>query len=300
LVSRLDLDAVVPVGEQPGRPVVRKEEPVAAGLARAVLSGARGVHACEPLARDQPFREVDRRMPGPGDGRSAKDPPADPAGRHGQARPGGESRKGRQVERLADEVSRSCDRVRVELSPRLRAVEGDLRDPRRRRVGPGRQSAGPQGIDVPSRDTLGEVHVPPGRGDVSEQSVQRNLLMVGNGRDDVPVAERSRVGAEDADRLGAFQVHFPGRYRVHGSAVRDGDVDPEVEGARAAGDPRVVEGAADRVGPVERRHGPAVRRGGHRYESTPAVRRQGDGSRRAFAPCRARRVFPSGPPRPDG
>ena len=63
--------------------------------------------------------------------------------------------------------------------------------------------------------------------------------------------------ATDSDRRPS-RCTTPRAHRVHGRAVRRGDVDPEMERPRRPGDARIVEVAAHRVRPVERLQRPRV------------------------------------------
>ena len=86
---------------------------------------------------------------------------------------------------------------------------------------------------------------------MADELVPFDALVVVDGRDDVPVAERN-VAVEHGEGLGAVEVDDTGADCVDRGAVGGGDVDPKVERARAARDTRVVEVAAHRVRPVKR------------------------------------------------
>ena len=90
---------------------------------------------------------------------------------------------------------------------------------------------GPDRVEVAPVDALGEVDVAPRRLDVAEQLVQADLLVVGDRRHDVPVAERAAVGCLHRDRVPVIlDEDLAGRDRVDGRAVGRRDVDAEVEG----------------------------------------------------------------------
>ena len=93
-----------------------------------------------------------------------------------------------------------------------------------------------------------------------DELVAFDVLVVADGRDDVPVAEGD-VAVEHGERLGAVAVDDAGADGVDGGVVGGGDVDPEVERARAARDAGVVEVAAHRVRPVKRFERPRVHAG---------------------------------------
>lgn len=157
--------------------------------------------------------------------------------------------------RLDDDVDRAADRRRGDRLPV--AEELDARDLRLRRVAPRRERAGPQRVAVLAAPPLCEVDVQPRRLDVAEQLVARDALLVGDRRDDVPVAEVDAV-TRDGDRPRTLQKDDAGVDRVDRRPVRRGDVDAEVECLRGARDARVVEMGADRVRAVERSQRPGV------------------------------------------
>ena len=101
---------------------------------------------------------------------------------------------------------------------------------------------------------LGEVHVPEARPDEADLLARLDERVLGNGRLYVPVRELAAAPPAYGDGVG---VPEDGARldRVDARAVRNGDVDAEVEVATEA---RVVEGASDDVLAVERLHRPVV------------------------------------------
>ena len=117
-----------------------------------------------------------------------------------------------------------------------------------------------QRVAVDPGAALGEMDVQPGCRDMADELVAFDVLVVADGGDDVPVAERD-VAVEHRERLRAVAVDDAGADGVDRGAVGGGDVDPEVERARAARDAGVVEVAAHRVRPVKRSERPLVHAG---------------------------------------
>jgi hypothetical protein len=81
---------------------------------------------------------------------------------------------------------------------------------------------------------------------------------VADGGNDVPIAEVDAARV-DRDRVRILDEDLAVDDRVDGRPVAGDYVDAEVERPRAAGDSRVVEGAANRMRPIERLDRPAVR-----------------------------------------
>ena len=123
----------------------------------------------------------------------------------------------------------------------------------------GRIAPGPDGIEVPLADALGEVDVAPALLDVAEQLVQSDLLVMGDRGLDVPVAEGAAVGGLHRDGVPlVLDEDLARRDRVDGGAVGRRDVDAEVEGVARVLHARVVEEAAHGVLAIERLDGPGV------------------------------------------
>ena len=107
----------------------------------------------------------------------------------------------------------------------------------------------------------------PGSLDVTEQLVPPDPLVMGDGRDDMPVAKRG-VTRDDRQRAAALEMYLAGTDGVDGRAVRSRDVDPEMKRPRRARDPRVVEPTANGVRSIERSQRPVVQA----FEGTPNAR----------------------------
>ena len=117
------------------------------------------------------------------------------------------------------------------------------------------------GIEVAALDALGEVDVAPAALDVPEQLMELDLLVVGDGRLDVPVAERPPVGRLHGDGMAlVLDEDLAGRDRVDGRAVGRRDVDAEVERVARVLHARIVEEAAHGVLAIERLDGPGIGR----------------------------------------
>jgi hypothetical protein len=106
---------------------------------------------------------------------------------------------------------------------------------------------------------LGQMDVAPAGLDVPEQLMEPHLLVMRDGRLDVPVAERAAVGRLDGDGVAAILDEDLARGdRVDGGAVGRRDVDAEVERVARALHARIVEEAAHRMLAVERLDRPGV------------------------------------------
>ena len=91
-----------------------------------------------------------------------------------------------------------------------------------------------------------------------EQLMLSHALQMRDRRYDVPIAEVHSCGG-DRQRARILEMNSPPGNRVHGCPIRSGDVDAEMKRTRSAGDSRIVEIAAHRMRPIERRQRPGIR-----------------------------------------
>ncbi len=138
----------------------------------------------------------------------------------------------------------------------------------------------------------------PAGGDVAEQRAGPDALVLADRGEDVPVGERMTIGLLDGDRV-RVEMDGSGRDGIDGGAVRRGDVHAEMErvlggAVETAALARVVEGAADRMRPVERLDRPAVRlRAGGSEQRRDACRSPRNASTHPVGTRLSLRVFSS-------